>query len=94
MAYKSIIEMAQSQSLRMRIVACAAREGIDSPETWVTSRMWQLAATVGWDDDWQYAKATANANVNPDTGARDDVINDADILSRVQEIVVAEGGGA
>lgn len=84
MSYNSIREMAASSSLLSRVAAAAAQEGTDSPVAWANSNMWKLAASPGWDDQWDYAKATATPNVNPDTGARTDVISDSDILAAVQ----------
>ena len=84
MSYSSIAEMVDSQSLRSRIVACVAQEGITNPVEWTASNMWKIAAAPGWADDWDYAVNTATPNVNPDTGARNDVISDADILAAVQ----------
>lgn len=89
MAYSSIVEMAQSNSLRMRITACVAQEGITNPEQWTASNMWKIAAQPGWAADWDYAKGTYNPNFNPDTGARTDVIDDAQILSAVQAVAAA-----
>lgn len=88
MSYSSVVEMAQSNSLRMRIVACVAQEGIDNPEQWTSSNMWKIASQPGWAADWDYAKGTYNVNSNPDTGARTDVIDDAQILSAVQAVAV------
>lgn len=91
MAYKDIIEMANSSSLIARVVACAAGEGIENPSQWVSQRTWKIASSPGWANQWSYAVDTATVNVNPDTGARSDVISDANILSAVQAIVASEG---
>ncbi len=87
MTYNSVSEMAASGSLTNRVAACAAKEGIENPTGWAGSHMWQLASSLNWDAQWDYAKATATVNTNPDIGARDDVISDADILAAVQNIV-------
>lgn len=84
MSYSSIVEMAGSESLRSRVTAAAAAEGVDNPTQWIHSAMWPLAASPGWADQWDYAKATYQVNANPDFGARNDVISDADILAAVQ----------
>jgi len=86
MSYSAIVDIANSHTLMQRIVAAAAQEGIDNPEAWVSTNRWKLAATPNWAADWAYAKDTATANVNPDTGARVDVIDDAKILSAVQAL--------
>ena len=87
MSYSSIVQMANSGSLRSRITACVAGEGIDNPEAWTGSNIWKICNQIG-DADWAYAVSTATVNVNPDTGARDDVVSDGDILSAVQALQV------
>ena len=84
MSYSSIVEMANSASLVGRITAAVAKEGIDNPEAWTRSNVWQLCSSPGWDAQWQYAVETYQVNANPDYGARTDVISDADILAAVQ----------
>lgn len=88
MPYQAVLEIAHSNSLKGRIVACVAKEGIggNDPVAWVQDRLWAFACTPGWDEDWQYAVDNANSNVNPDTGARLDVIDDNKILAAVQAI--------
>lgn len=86
MSYLSVVEMAGSQSLLSRISACAASEGQDEPLAWAQANIWKLCATPDWDDAWAYAKDTQTVNQNPDTGMRDDVINDNMILSAVQAL--------
>lgn len=73
-----------------RAIACAASEGITDPGRWVGERSWKIASTPGWAAKWAYALDTATVNVNPDTGARIDVINDNDILAAIQAIKAAE----
>lgn len=88
MTYRSIVDIANNSSLRARIEACAADEGIDNPEAWVSEHRWDFATQPGLADDWQYAKdiAATNPNVNPDLGVRTDVIDDAKILAAVNAI--------
>jgi hypothetical protein len=83
MSYSSIVEMANSESLRGRITAAAAGAGVTNPEQWLYSVIWKLAASPGWADQWAYAKDTYQVNANPDLGARTDVISDGDILAAV-----------
>lgn len=92
MSYTDIIQMAQSSSLIAREIACAAAENIPNPAQWVSEHSWKLASTPGWAAKWSYAVDTATVNVNPDTGARNDVINDNDILAAVQALRAAETG--
>lgn len=86
MAYSSIVEMAQSNSLLNRVAAAAAGEGESDPLTWVHQNAWEIAAQPGWADAWDYARDNATADDNPDTGARPAVISDGMILASVQAI--------
>lgn len=90
MAYQSVVEMASSQSLLSRIVAAAAGEGVEQPLMWAQANVWQLASSPGWADAWDYARDTANDDVNPDTGKRPGVIGDAMILSAVQALAAEQ----
>lgn len=85
MSYTGISQMVQSNSLRERIVACVASEGITNPENWATSNIWQICAAIT-DTDWSYAVENYTINQNPDTGVRTDVVSDQAILSAVQAV--------
>lgn len=93
MSYMSIIEAAESSTLARRVHAAAAQEAASAdvalPPGWVAGQMLHIVATSGWGDKWQYAKDTYRSDFNPDTGARTDVISDADILAAVQPLVLA-----
>lgn len=95
MSYMSIIEAAESPSLVRRVQAAVAQEAaaadVDIPflAQWVADRMLRIVGGSGWADKWAYAKDTETVNVNPDTGARTDVISDGDILTAVQPLVLA-----
>lgn len=82
--YNSTRQMVESDSLRARVAAAAAGEGILSPEQWAADQMWFLANDPGWVDSWSYAKDVETLDNNPDTGARPGVINDGAILAVVQ----------
>jgi hypothetical protein len=84
MSYRGLAEMKKSTGLFERIVACAAQEGFASPEIWVSENYWRIIANDEWVTAWQYAEDTKTENVNQDTGARSDVVNDGMILSAVQ----------
>lgn len=86
MSYRSIDEMARSESLIGRLAAAAAREGVKNPSQWVQVTVWELVSAPTWDVQWDYAVDTLTVNVNPDIGARTDVISDADLLARVQAL--------
>ena len=90
MAYIDVVAMARSQSLLERVAACAAAEGVDNPWEWAVANAWTMAASPGWAEDWRYAVETATPNVNPDTGARGDVIDDSQILPAVQALLAAQ----
>lgn len=92
MSYQSVVEMASSQSLLARITAAAAAEGQSDPLVWSQSNIWALAASPDWDDAWDFAKAGATLDVNPDTGARPTVIGDQMILAAVQALRTAQAG--
>lgn len=95
MTYMSIIEAAESPSLVRRVQAAVAQEAaaadVDIPylPAWVIDRMLRIVGGSGWAEKWDYAKATQTVNHNPDTGARNDVISDGDILAAVQPLVLA-----
>ena len=93
MSYASIVDMSQSAALRARVAACAADEGLQGdPTVWAASHIWEIVASdAGWVQAWDSAVASSSVNYNPDTGARDDVITDAMILSVVQPLITAGG---
>lgn len=92
MTYNGITQIASSASLLNRVAAAAADEGQSDPVGWAQRHAWELAVQPGWADAWQYAEDNATINVNPDTGVRDDVINDSMILAAVQAILADEAG--
>jgi hypothetical protein len=83
MSYNTIANMAQDFELQRRITACAVSEHKQDPSQWASERMWQLAATPGWADAYEYA--VANDMNNP--GKRENVITDSMILAAVQPMV-------
>lgn len=86
MAYSDIAAMARDNSLRDRIAACAATEGVIDPHptTWADAHQWRLAASPGWDEAWAYATASGATSPGSDAG----VITDQMILSAVQPLAV------
>lgn len=89
--YVNIIRMAESQSLRDRVMGCAAQEGHTDPRGFADRNMMRIVASdSAWVASWDYAAAEYNVNQNPDIGARTDVISDGMILSQVQPLVLAE----
>jgi hypothetical protein len=92
MSYSAINAMFQSQSLRKRIIACAAQEGEPNPEGAVSNNiMWRLVTNSEWVSNWTSAVAGYTEVYNPDTGARPDVITDGHILAAVQAVRTAAG---
>ena len=69
-----------------RIAACAAMEGIPQPTQWAGDNLWRIIARTEWVNAWGFAEDNKTVNDNPDSGARDDVINDGMILSAVQAV--------
>lgn len=88
MAYQDVVEVYQSNGLRLRVTACVATEGIEDPYYWVATREWALASAPGWGDAW--ASGRAAFPQDEDLGTRNDVITDGMILSFVQGSVAAE----
>lgn len=90
MTYNIITEMYHSQSLTQRCTASVASEVVAGApgdtavaNSWVTQRAWDIAATPGWADQW----ASAVAGGISDPGANEAVITDAEILSRIQQLM-------
>lgn len=84
MSLHMINEMRNSESLKQRIVAAASKAGVLNADQWVSDQMLTLVSAPGWEEAWQYAVDAYQINLNPDTGIRDDVINDAMITAEVQ----------
>lgn len=86
MAFADISALAQDGDFIMRTTACAAVEGIGTPDEgvnqWVANRQWQMAAMPGFGD--KYGSALASGVQRP--GLDQSVISDADILSAVQSL--------
>ena len=95
MSYMASVEMASSISLLNRIIACVAQQQgqLEEPlpvtaAQWAQENIWRVVnVDTSWATDWDYATAQNNPNVNPDTGARTDVIADNRILSAVQTLL-------
>lgn len=89
MTYATVATMVVSASLKARLAAAAAAEGQAAPAEWANLNMWALVSQPGWAAAWAYAEDTSTVNDNPDTGQRDDVINDGMILAGVQAVLAA-----
>lgn len=89
MSFYAASVMATNNALRDRIASCVAGEGEADPFGWLGRNIYRIVSDSDWVTKWDYAEDTKTHNVNPDTGARDDVISDAMILSRVQAIRAA-----
>lgn len=76
MSYRSMVEMATSPSLLDRVAACLATFQTPVPRAVAQDNIWRLVANDDWGDAWQYAVDSYNINLNPDTGARSDVVTD------------------
>ena len=88
MGYRALYDMFQSNSLRDRIIAAAAKEGVANPDQFRESKwMWKVMARSDWEAAWDGALQSLPSRVyNPDTGERPDVITDQMILTVVQSL--------
>ena len=94
MGYSTIAVMARDSFLRERFIGCAAQElgatdPAADPQAWVVDNIWALVSAPGLADSYQFAEDNKTVNVNPETGARTDVIDDATILATVQARIAA-----
>lgn len=91
MSYSDVYAMQRSASLMNRCISAVATE--TTPEEgntqfapqWVNNRSWDIAATPGWAAKWESAELGGVT----DPGASEVVITDADILSRVQQLLTS-----
>ncbi len=80
MSYATHAAIVQSGSLRQRLTACAAQEGVTDPPRWVNTVAWTL-----WGNDWIAAWDSAEAaDPGGDHGADPAVVTDQMILSVIQ----------
>ena len=92
MSYSTIAVIQRSNSLMLRCTAAVASEITAGTITgdsrmsgqWVSERSWDLAATPSWADKWESAEAGGIA----DPGENEGVITDADILARIQQLLL------
>lgn len=82
MSYFTQARLAADGAIRERTIACAVSIGVDEPQGWAISHMWQLSAVPGWDEAYE---AALNAK-NPSPGEDESVITDAMILAAVQAL--------
>jgi hypothetical protein len=88
--YNTVMNMTKSAGLKNRLIGCAAQEGRADAQLWVEQNIFRLVKGSDWVSAWEYAEDTKTVNVNPDTGARDDVINDGMILAAVQSVIAED----
>lgn len=81
--YLSIAAIAGDYSMQIRVTACAAQQGEESPEPWTLEHRYNWAAAPGWAAAWDSALAAGN----PNPGAAPDVITDGMILTQVQAML-------
>lgn len=88
MSYTTTATMARDGYLHERFTAAAATLDLDGtdPHTWVMANIWALISHGNIAGDYAYAEDAKTINVNPNTGQRDDVINDAAILAAVTAV--------
>jgi len=90
MGYFEVSQLAADTDFLNRVAACYAAEtplgeGVEPP-LWATEHSWDMASAPGFGD--AYASAVAGGIERP--GANPSVITDAQILSAVQAIMIAE----
>jgi len=90
-SYLTISEIAIDHAMRNRVAACAAQQGHPEPEQWSWDNAYIWASTPTWGEKWDYAVNTHPDEEFPDysPGADPAVITDADILTRVQQMLPA-----
>ena len=82
MSYSDVAALHEDTDFGRRVVACAATEGADNPQTWANTNLWAVSAAPGFGD--AYASALASGVERP--GNDPAVITDAMILGAVQAI--------
>ena len=80
MSYMTHAEIVQSNSMRLRITACVAQEGVGDPPRWVSTYIWTLPK-ADWIAAWEYMEASTPGD---DHGANEAGVTDAMILASVQ----------
>jgi hypothetical protein len=85
--YKTHADIAESLTVRRRVVACAAQENIGNPSDWAARHAWTLVKS-----DWVAAveSALANPGYTGDPLTDTAVITDGMILTAVQVARAAE----
>ena len=83
--YYTLALMVNDQHLNLRLIACAAVEGIPDAGQFITDHIWEFMAMPEWAAKYQYALDTGVA----DPGLSLSVISDEDILSAVQLVAAA-----
>jgi hypothetical protein len=84
MSYNTIAEIAADNELFPRLVACAAVEKKSKPYSeWTEENRWDLAASPGWAEAWEYAK---NQPPGAPIGSNPAVITDGMILAAIQTL--------
>ena len=81
MSYLTHATISGDRNIRLRLLACAAQEGVSTPGPWVNAHALHLVGS-DWIAAWEYAVA---AGGDPDSiGADEAVVTDGMILSAVQ----------
>lgn len=86
MSYNTFARMAHDGDLQQRMIASAAQEGVEEPQSWVLSNIWQLVTTGTLSTDYQYAIDVHRVD-RP--GYYEDIVNDGAILSVIQARIAA-----
>lgn len=87
MTYQDISDLANSNDLKKRMEACAADEGeTNNPWGWVSTNIWVLVTTPGWEEAWAYAVLQGKEDIGRDPL----VISDPMILSAIQPLLQSQ----
>jgi len=86
MSYLTQNEIANDPHMNARVAQAAAEEdaGGTDPDRWTYENRRDWASAPGWDDAWESAKVTHEADPNYQPGLDEAVITDGMILSQVQ----------
>lgn len=87
--YLDVADVADSYSMRRRVAASAAAEGVPAAKTWAADNDLYWAAAPGWGAAWASSMAAHPDDPTWDPGAQRDVITDGMILAQVQAMLAA-----
>lgn len=87
MSLEHVVKVAGDGNLHQRLIAEAAKQGVEDPTGWVLARAWKFAVLPTWAD--KYDSAEQN-QIGVPIGTNSTVFTDGDIASGVAAIISAE----